>query len=160
MRLLRLSLFAFALAASGQQASPVVQVSGAVKQPLGLTLADLARMPRTTAKAVDHGTAITYEGVLLHEVLKRAGVPSGKEVHGKNVASYVLAEGRDGYRAVYALPELDPEFLDNGVLLADKANGGPLPEPQGPVRLVAPKEKRAARCVRMLSKLTVVQVGE
>ena len=69
--LLSLSLLAFTLGA--QTPEPVIQVSGAVKQPLSLTAADLAKMPRASVKTVNNGLETVYEGVWLHEVLKRAG---------------------------------------------------------------------------------------
>lgn len=99
-----------------------------------------------------------HEGVWLHEVLKRAGVPSGTELRGKALAGYVLAEAQDGYQVVFSLAELDPVFTDNQVLLADTAGGKPLGGAQGPFRLVAPKDKRGARSVRMLARLEVVQL--
>ena len=99
-----------------------------------------------------------YEGVWLHEVLKKAGVPEGKALRGEALASYVVAEGQDGYQVVFSAAELDPAFLDNEVLLADSSNGKPLSGEQGRFRLIAPKEKRAARSVRMLVRLKVVQL--
>lgn len=66
-----------------------------------------------------------YEGVWLHEVLKRAGVPQGSELRGKALSSYVVAQAQDGYQVVFSLGELDPAFIDNEILLADTANGKP-----------------------------------
>jgi hypothetical protein len=70
----------------------------------------------------------------------------------------VLAEAQDGYQVVFSLGELDPSFIDNEILLADKANGKPLFGAQGRFRLVAPKDKPGARSVRMLTRLEVVQL--
>jgi hypothetical protein len=41
----------------------------------------------------------------------------------------VVVEGIDGYRAVCALAELDPELTDRVILLADTKDGQPLPPP-------------------------------
>jgi len=139
-----------------QDPAPVVQVTGAVKQPLSLSADDLARMPRASVKTTSNGMETVYEGVWLHEVLKRAGVPQGGELRGKALASYVLAEAQDGYQVVFSLGELDPAFIDNEILLADTANGKPLFGAQGRFRLVVPKDKPGARSVRMLTKLEVV----
>ena len=141
-----------------QEPIPVVQITGAVQQPLTLTADDLAKMPRATVKAKNSGVETVYEGVWLHEVLKRAGVAQGTGLRGKALASYVLAEAKDGYEVVFSLAELDPSFFDNEVLLADMANGKPLFGEQGRFRLVASKDKAAARSVRMLTKLEVVQL--
>jgi hypothetical protein len=107
---------------------------------------------------MNNGMEILYEGVWLHEVLKKAGVPQGEALRGKALAGYVVAEAQDGYQVVFSLGELDPGFTDNELLLADTANGKPLFGAQGRFRLVAPKDKAGARSVRMLTKLEVVQL--
>jgi DMSO/TMAO reductase YedYZ molybdopterin-dependent catalytic subunit len=141
-----------------QEPQPTLQVTGAVKQALTLSAADLAKMPRSTVKTTNNGMETVYEGVFLFEVLKAAGVPQGGELRGKALASYVLAEAQDGYQVVFSLGELDPSFIDNQILVADTANGKPLFGAQGRFRLVVPKDKPGARSVRMLTKLEVVQV--
>jgi DMSO/TMAO reductase YedYZ molybdopterin-dependent catalytic subunit len=141
-----------------QESAPAVQIRGAVQQPLKLTADDLAKMPRATVKMTSSGVETVYEGVWLHEVLKRAGVPQGTALRGKALASYVLAEAQDGYEVVFSLAEIDPTFIDNEILLADTANGKPLFGEQGRFRLVAAKDKPVARSVRMLTKLEVVQL--
>ena len=106
----------------------------------------------------EDGRTVRYEGVLLAEVLKKAGVPLGRDLRGDAVATYVLATANDGYKAVYSLAEVDPEFTSNDVIVADSADGKPLFDYQGPLRLVAPKDARAARSVRMLERIDVVRV--
>ena len=157
----RRSLVLVILAASllpAQDAQPSVQVTGSVKQALTLTADDLAKMPRATVRTTNNGMETVYEGVWLHEVLKKAGVPQGGELRGKALSSYVVAEAQDGYQVVFSLGELDPAFIDNQILLADTANGKPLFGAQGRFRLVVPKDKPGARSVRMLTRLEVVQV--
>jgi DMSO/TMAO reductase YedYZ molybdopterin-dependent catalytic subunit len=141
-----------------QDAAPTVQITGAVKQELTLSADDLAKMPRATVKTTSSGMDTIYEGVWLHEVLKKAGVPQGGELRGKALASYVLASAQDGYQVVFSLGELDPAFIDNEILLADTANGKALFGAQGRFRLVVPKDKPGARSVRMLTEIEVVQV--
>jgi DMSO/TMAO reductase YedYZ molybdopterin-dependent catalytic subunit len=155
-RLLVWALFATGLLA--QDAAPTIQVTGAVKQALTLTADDLAKMPRASVRTTNNGMETVYEGVPLHEVLKRAGVPQGNELRGKALTNYVLAEAQDGYQVVFSLAELDPAFIDNEILLADTANGKALFGAQGRFRLVVPKDKPGARSIRMLTKLEVVQV--
>jgi DMSO/TMAO reductase YedYZ molybdopterin-dependent catalytic subunit len=143
---------------TAQDGPPSVQVTGTVKQPLSLTSDDLAKMPRATVRTTNNGTETVYEGVWLHEVLKKTGVPQGSELRGKALSICVLAEAQDGYQVVFSLGELDPAFIDNEILLADTANGQPLFGAQGRFRLVVPKGKPGARSVRMLTKLEVVQL--
>jgi DMSO/TMAO reductase YedYZ molybdopterin-dependent catalytic subunit len=154
------TLLLLGLGASVQPHPPaaVVEVTGAVATPLRLTASNLAAMPRAAVETRSDGITVTYEGVWLHEVLKRAGVPTGTELRGKALASYVIAEAQDGYQVVFSLAELDPMFTDNSVLLADTANGKPLSGAQGSFRLVTPKEKRGARAIRMLTRLEFVQL--
>lgn len=142
------------------QETAVVMVGGNVKQPLTLSAADLAKMPRATVETQHDGHTMHYEGVWLDEILKRAGAPNGAELRGKALASYVLVQAKDGYQVVYSLGELDPALGANQVLLADKAEGQPLPPNQGIFRLVAPKDKRAARSVRMVTRIEVVQLNK
>lgn len=143
---------------AGQDVTSVVEVTGAIKQPLKLSSDELAKMPRASVKMTRNGVQTVYEGVWLHEVLKRAGAPQGETLRGKALAGYVLAEAKDGYQVVFSLGEVDPAFIDNEILLADTANGKALFGEQGRFRLVVPKDKPGARSIRMLTKLEVVQL--
>jgi DMSO/TMAO reductase YedYZ molybdopterin-dependent catalytic subunit len=143
-----------------QTAAPAeLRINGAVATPLVLTIADLKSMPRKKLTVVNPHDKKTeaYEGVLLEEVLRKAGVAQGENLRGAAMASYVLAEAADGYRVVFCLAELDSGILDSEVMVADTMDGAPLGEKQGPFRLVAPHEKRPARWVRMLKSITVAR---
>jgi hypothetical protein len=144
--------------AGGQEPQASVEVTGAVKQRLTLTADDLAKMPRASVRTKSNGMETAYDGVWIHEVLKKAGVSLGSELRGKALTTYVLAEAQDGYQVVFSLAELDPSFIDNEILLADTANGKPLFGAQGRFRLVASKDKPGARSIRMLTRLEVVQL--
>lgn len=119
---------------------------------------ELAAMPRTSTVMDSDGQKVTYEGVLVAEVLKRAGAPLGNQLRGDNVASYVVMSASDGYRALYSLAELDPAFTGSTVMVADKVDGKPLFAYQGPFRIVAPGDKAGARSVRMLERIEVVRL--
>ena len=147
-----------AAAVAAQETPSSVEVTGNVQQPLTLTADDLAKMPRASVRTTNSGMETVYEGVWLHEVLKKAGAAQGSTLRGKALASYVLAQAQDGYQVVFSLAELDPSFIDNQILLADTANGKPLFGAQGRFRLVVPKDKPGARSIRMLTKLEVVQL--
>ena len=149
--------------AFGQKAATVpatadffLTVGGEVERPLKLSLADLGKLPRQTVQAKDHdGKDGKYEGVALGEILRMAGVKSGKELKGKLLATYLLVEASDGYQAVFALPELDPAFTDRVVLLADHRDGAVLPTSAGPLQIVVPDENRHARWIRQVKSLTI-----
>jgi DMSO/TMAO reductase YedYZ molybdopterin-dependent catalytic subunit len=133
-------------------------IAGDIKTPLTLTLADLKAMPRTRLEVKDEGRTVVYEGVLVGELLKRAGSPIGPEIRGNAVASYVVASASDGYQVVFSLAELDPGFTSNDIIVADTLDGQALFAYQGPLRIIAPKDSRAARSVRMLQRLEVVRL--
>lgn len=142
---------------SAQQAA-TISVTGAVAQPLMLTAADLGALPRATASISGKGITTTYEGVWVSDVLKKAGVPMGSALRGASLSTYVIASASDGYQVLFSIAELDPEMTEGKVLLADKANGQSLVGAQGSFRLVTPNDKHAARGIRMLTSLNVVQV--
>ena len=148
-------------AQSKDQSEIALTVGGAVDKPLKLTAAEIAKLPRTTVRAKDHGgNESTFEGVALVEFLKLAGVPLGEKLRGKAVSNYLTVDAADGYRAVFAIPELDPAFTDHVTLLADKRDGKPLSGTEGPLRVVVPGEKRQARWVRQVTSLTILRAGE
>jgi DMSO/TMAO reductase YedYZ molybdopterin-dependent catalytic subunit len=151
------------LAATAFATDPALRIAGIAgrdgvpKPPLELTLADIAAMPRTSLPGKTHdGKDHTFEGVALAELLHRAGLPQGENVRGPMLARYILVSAHDGCRAIFSLPELVPAFTDNRALLADKMDGQPLSDRDGPLRLVLPSEKREARWVRMVERIEIL----
>lgn len=141
-----------------QTGASVLKVTGDVATTLSLGAGDLKTMPRTKVESTEEGRTVVYEGVLVSEILKRAGAPQGAELRGNALASYVVAAATDGYQVVYSLAELDPGFSGNSVIVADTIDGKPLFAYQGPFRIVSPKDTRPARSVRMLESLSVVRL--
>ncbi len=136
-------------------------VTGDVQKPLSLSLQDLRHLTRTTVKATNEhqgNKEEVYEGVLLSNLLKQAGVPQGTQLRGAAMAKYVVAEGSDGYRVTFSIAELDSSIQDSDVIVADTLNGTPLGDKLGPLRLVVPRDKRPARWVRTLRSIKVVNV--
>lgn len=161
---LLLTLSAIPAAVPSQAASPpatspagvVLRVAGDVPKPLDLTAVQLAKLTRRTVHAADKGgKEFEFEGVPLVEVLRAAGVKFGDDLRGPALATYLVVEAADGYRAVFALPELDPAFTDRVILLADRQDGMPLGDRQAPLRLIVPGEKRHSRWVRQVVRLKV-----
>lgn len=136
----------------------VVRVNDA--NPVSLDVRALAELPRHTALLNDHGKQVSYEGPSLHDVLVRAGLDFGQGLRGKLLSSYVLAIGSDGYEAVYALADFDPSIAAAEIIVADKRNAKPLDAKEGPLRVVAPQDKRPARSVRLLREIDVVQLNK
>ncbi len=138
-----------------------LSVTGKVKNPLSLSLDALKRIPRKTVSVKNEHAREdeVYEGVPLTALLKQAGAPAGGQIRGKVMATYVLAEGADGYQVLFALPELDSDFQDSEVLVADTFDGKPVNDKLGPLRLVVPHDQRPARWVRMLQSIKVVSLN-
>jgi DMSO/TMAO reductase YedYZ molybdopterin-dependent catalytic subunit len=144
----------------GQQdrAAAPLRVVGLDGSQHHVTAEEWERLPRTAVKAMDHGgTTVTFEGVPARELLKLVSAPAGHELRGQQLTLYVVAEGGDGYKVAYALPEFDPDFTDGVILIADRKNGAALPPKEGPLRMVVPWEKRQARWVRQLTALRLGQ---
>jgi len=142
-------------------AGATLKIGGDVSQPLVVSADDLKQMPRKTLSVLNphEKKNEVYEGVLVEELLKRAGVPQGEKLRGAALATYLIFEADDGYRVVFSIAELDSGITDSEVIVADTLDGTALPAKIGPFRLVAPKEKRPARWVRMLKSITVVRAA-
>ena len=122
-------------AASSAPSEPFrLTVSGDVKYPLSLSLDDVRQLPRKTITVANEhaGENEVYEGTPLAGLLKQAGAVQGAQLRGKAMATYVVAEGSDGYRVIYSLAELDSDFQDSEVIVADTMNGKPLGDKLGP----------------------------
>lgn len=157
--ILRTALLSAICAALAWAQTPAIAVSGDIATALTLKADDLAKMPRETATIPDpRGNKVVYEGVSLREILKQAGAPMGKDLRGKVLTTYILAKARDGYEVMFTLGEIDADFGNESILVADKRDGKPLEGNQGPFRLVCPNDKEGARSVRMLESLEVVRL--
>ena len=133
-------------------------IAGDVGKTLALSSDELKSMPRSRVEVkTEDGTTNIYEGVFVGELLKRAGAPVGAELRGNAVASYIVASASDGYQVVFSLAELDPAFTSNDIMVADTVDGKPLFAYQGAFRIVAPKDLRGARSIRMLQRIEVVR---
>jgi hypothetical protein len=119
------------------------------------TPATLAALPHKKMTVCnEHAKAFqTYSGVVLIDLLTRLGVPDKQ--HGKDLRLYLVAEGSDGYIAVYSVAEVNPDLHEGTVILADAMDGKPIGE-DGPLKLVAAGEKRPARWVRNLVAVRVL----
>jgi len=149
-------MLALLLVALLTQASPAsIKVSVEGGRTITLTAAELAAMPQKSVTASSHDQTGTYSGVPLRDILTKAGVPAGAEIRGSALATYVVVTGADGYRAVFALAEIDPVFTDRVVLLASQKDGGPLADNARPFQVVVTGELRPARWVRQVVSIAV-----
>ena len=121
----------------------------------------MKRLPRhrVTVPANEHGSAGTYDGIYLRDLLSEAKVPAGNAIRGDMLAWTVTLEAGDGYRVVFALAEIDPAFRERVFLLADMRDGKPLDAKQGPLRLIVPDESRPARWIRQVVRIVAGPAG-
>ncbi len=142
-------------------AAPGVDIGGERVAPTHLTLADIAKIvPRSEAHASVHGSEAVWSGVPLIDLLRSAGAPTGDALRGLALALYVRVTAADGYRAVFALAELDPGTGHAFVILADRKDGKPLDDKEGPLRLIASGDDRPARWVRQVIAIDVLSAPE
>jgi hypothetical protein len=150
-------LTALVLDAANLQCQQLIIQTETGKQTV-LGRADIEALPRTKVITGTSDASITFDGTALKDVLEKAGVGFGESLRSKRLASCLLVEAADGYRAVIALAEIDPAFTDKQIVLAFLRNGKPLDEKEGPYRIVIPDEKSMARWVRQVTTLKIVSV--
>jgi len=149
-------LFLALIVVAGVASAQDITVQDGSTAPVRISAAEIAAMPHQSATVENHGRKITYGGVPLRLLLEKGGITLGESIHGKRLASYLLVQAADGYRVVFALPELDPGFTDRVILLADRADGHPLNSKAGPYQVVVPGEKRMARSARQVTTLKIL----
>lgn len=147
MRGLLLALALVAAPFGAAAAELTIQPPGGA--PKVLTQTDLAGLPRESVKLGDK----TYEGPILAYVLRAGGMPVGAKLHGDPLRAYAVVSGKDGFKALYSLAELDRDYHAGTVILADKVDGAPLAGKETPWRLVLSEDKKAWRSVYGVTKI-------
>lgn len=135
-----------------------LQIIDAEGHSTTITAAQIAGSPHVTLNVLDHDVPAQFGGVPLATLLSIAGVQLGDKLRGPRMAAALLVEAADGYKVVFALAELDPAFATREIILADRRDGKPLDGKEGPLRIVAPGDKRPARWVRQVTSLKVMSV--
>jgi len=125
-----------AAALGSAQAPPVVRVPGAADRPL-TPESLLGRDSRDVRVEDANGGVTIYHGMPLLAVLEQSGLDL-KTMAGqrKTAAEVVLATARDGYTVAFSVGELQMNRANPKVFLVAESGSGPLPENEGPVRLI------------------------
>lgn len=118
----------------------------------------LEGLPTSEVRLAFHGQEQVCSGPMLADVAARMGAPSRGDMRGAALSMVVVAEARDGYRAVFSLGELDPLLGKARVIVATSCNAAALNEDDGPFRLAVAGDVRGARSVRQLASLRLEQV--
>jgi hypothetical protein len=143
--------------------APSFQLGGAIDRPAAVTEADLAaRAPVTQTVNFSSGSGAqthTYTGAGLWPLLNDAGLQLDAARKNDVLGRYALATGADGYKVVFALGELSPDFGNKpgAVAYAETVAGAsaPLGPADGPFRVTAPGDVKGGRYVSNLVRLDV-----
>jgi len=145
-------------AARAQPPEPVLKIVLADGSMHSFSRVELDRLPVETATArLRDGAPFNVIGASVGSLLRAAGLDLSAPLSGAEVVGRaLLVRAADGYRAVFALAEVDPHFGHPLVRVVwSNADGTPLPDRVGPLQLIATGENRPARWVRQLQSIEV-----
>jgi hypothetical protein len=132
---------------------------GPAGQSVAVTPAELTTMAHVTLTTSVEGKTHVYSGVPLTHLLALVGTPSGKALKAADLSDVVIVTAKDGYAVALALAETDPLVRRDQIILADSADGAPMPDGVGPYRLVVEADQRGARLARMVVSIEVRQLA-
>jgi DMSO/TMAO reductase YedYZ molybdopterin-dependent catalytic subunit len=89
----------------------------------------------------------SFTGVPLWQVLSAAQPNFNADVRNDKLGMSIVVTASDGYQAVIAWGEIDPETGAQPILVAYAENGAPIADSQGGIRLIVPGDKRGGRYV-------------
>jgi molybdate transport system substrate-binding protein len=126
-------------------------IDGQVINPLSLTVESLAEFTPYTQDVTylsgEDSVTTAFTGALLWDVLNAAQPNLNADVRNDKLSTYLIVTASDGYQALIAWGEIDPEFANQPILLAYEQAGEPIADSQGPIRLVVPGDARGGRYV-------------
>ncbi len=136
-----------------------LHVGGQVLNPLTLTADDLKNNYVAQTADVTYLTATdtvkaSFTGVYLRDILDAAELNFNPDARNDTLSLFVVATGSDGYQAIVAYGDIDPNFGGQPILVAYAQDGKPL-DANGSLRLVVPGDKHGGRYVSNLVSLEV-----
>lgn len=136
-----------------------LHVGGQVLNPLKLTANDLknnyaAQKADVTYLSGTDTTKAAFTGVYLRDILDAAQVNFNPDQKNDTLGMYIVATGSDGYQAIIAIGDIDPNFGNQPILVAYEQDGKPLTD-TGPIRLVVPGDGHGGRYVSNMVSLEV-----
>ena len=132
-----------------------VLILGDVARTQILDVAALRNLPSKTVTVTFQGGGgpqhHTYIGPRLVDVLAQAMPRFDPSIKNDKLRHYISVSATDGYRALVAYGEIDPNFENKDVLLATSEDGRPL-DTEGP-RLVVPGDTAGGRYVSNVNRV-------
>ncbi|MBO0780589.1 MAG: molybdopterin-dependent oxidoreductase [Ktedonobacteraceae bacterium] len=149
---------------TASQPSVSLQVTGLVKRPGVMQLADLQAFPKTTVTTnaqTAQGSlgSHMYGGVLLYDLVQKAQIITDVTRKNDLLRKVIIVTGTDGYSVALSLGEIAPRFAGKKVLVAYEQDGKRLPQGDGFVRLIVPGDTFAGRYVAHIAKIEVKSAG-
>ena len=136
---------------------PELRIPG--KAGRAITPASLLGSGRMDVMDLADADAIVYHGMPLLEVLEKGGIETRTMAGQRKTASaIVVVVARDGYTAVFSVGELIMNRSDPRVFLVSETAAGPLPENEGPVRLIVRGDR--VRSAYALKSVDLRYVGQ
>ncbi len=136
-----------------------LHVGGQVLNPLKLTAADLkssysAQKTDVTYLSGTDTVKATFTGVYLRDILDAAQVNYNPDQKNDTLSLYIVATGSDGYQAIIAYGDIDPNFGNQPILVAYEQDGKTLTDTTA-IRLVVPGDVHGGRYVSGLVSLEI-----
>jgi len=136
-----------------------INITGDGITPMTLTKGQFADMKQVVVMAKAHDGAVhRYSGITIASLLNQVGILLNDSTKKQTINSYLVVTAADGYKAIYTLAEIDPEFSIRPIILADRADKKPLTTTDGLWQIIVPGEKKYARWVRQVTGIQVVLV--
>lgn len=137
-----------ALHVGGQVLNPLTLKADDLKSDFAAQKVDVSYLSGTDA------VKATFTGVYLRDILDAAEINYNPDQKNDTLNMYIVATGSDGYQAVIAYGDIDPNFGNQPVMVAYEQDGKPLTD-TGPLRLVVPGDSHDDRYVSNLVSLEV-----
>ncbi|MEP6994860.1 MAG: hypothetical protein ABI968_10095 [Acidobacteriota bacterium] len=129
-------LFSAPLCARAEQPAPILRLPGLPDRAIDNAFLR-SHHPMDIRLEDTHGNIEIYHGLPLLEVLEKSGYDiRSMAAERKSSTAVVLITARDGYAAAFSIGELRMHRRDPKVFLVGEGPDGPLPENEGPVRLI------------------------
>lgn len=133
-------------------------VDGQVLNPLTLTADNLrnnfsAQTVDVTFLSGEETVTTRFTGVPLYQIMSAAQPNFNADVRNDRLSTFIVVSAPDGYQAVIAWGEIDPEFGNQPILVAFEENGEPLEG--NTVRLVVPGDTRGGRYVNGVANISL-----
>ncbi|HEX2618736.1 MAG TPA: molybdate ABC transporter substrate-binding protein [Phototrophicaceae bacterium] len=133
-------------------------VDGQVLNPLTLTAEDLkanftSQTLDVTYLSGEESTSASFTGVPLWQVINAAQPNFNADVKNDKLSMFITVTGSDGYQAVIAWGEIDPDFASQPILVAYEQDGAALEGSS--LRLIVPTDGHGGRYVSGVINITL-----